>query len=221
MAYRLLDPYSLPDPLYHLSVTPLTLPIDISLTCYTVLIIYRLWRVDRANRENGYCSAETKPRKSRLQKIIRAVAESGALYTVTALIVLICQGIKTEVIYPLTAIVSSIIFIIAAFRALNPVLQEIMVVGITFNLIIIRARQRETGDANTSLPAPTISLAFMPYSTRSRTASLQAAQPPENPKNRSPASRPHTPEADRTSGMDNDDNNLGTSTQYSHNHKGP
>ena len=57
-----------------------------------VLLLYRLWRIDRSLLEVSPVAEEDTP----LRRIMRSIAESGMLYTVAAFVVVICQATKSS-----------------------------------------------------------------------------------------------------------------------------
>jgi len=74
---------------------------------------------------------------------MRSIAESGMLYTVTATAVLIC-GIANN--YAALLVASGVVKIASCYTMTSLAdnnLQEMITVGIAFNLILIRAKQRD------------------------------------------------------------------------------
>ncbi|KAJ7326169.1 hypothetical protein DFH08DRAFT_884978 [Mycena albidolilacea] len=87
----------------------------------TGLIVARMWRINRGTQDIIYRPERRGPRPSTtLQHIMRIVIESGLLYTGTSLITFISYVTNSVAVYVTTDI-------------------EIQVIGIAFNLIIIRA----------------------------------------------------------------------------------
>ncbi|KDR66676.1 hypothetical protein GALMADRAFT_80539 [Galerina marginata CBS 339.88] len=101
----------------------------------TSLLVYRIIKVDRRNSENGVLSlgsyvpsSHTKKRKSRLQRLTFIIVESGLMYTTMALITFITVLVSnSNASYPTSDV-------------------EVQVVGIAFNLIIIRVADRGARD---------------------------------------------------------------------------
>ncbi|KAJ7846032.1 hypothetical protein B0H14DRAFT_963320 [Mycena olivaceomarginata] len=85
------------------------------------LIVARMWRINRGTQDIIYRPERRGPRPSTtLQHIMRIIIESGLLYTGTSLITFISYVTNSVAVYVTTDI-------------------EIQVIGIAFNLIIIRA----------------------------------------------------------------------------------
>ncbi|KAF7326529.1 hypothetical protein MVEN_02611000 [Mycena venus] len=102
----------------------------------TGLLISRIYRIDRQNTRFAYYSASSANKgPTRLQRAIRIILESGLMYTVTAL-------------------VTFITFISGSNSAYGTSDVEVQVVGIAFNLIIIRADKRAQPEkmASTTMP---------------------------------------------------------------------
>ncbi|KAJ6629582.1 hypothetical protein B0H10DRAFT_1985979 [Mycena sp. CBHHK59/15] len=98
----------------------------------TALIVVRIWRVDRdvgGFRYNSSSQSQSVRPPSRLQRVIRIVVESGLMYTVAALITFITFTANSIAVYVATDLI-------------------IQVVGIAFNLIIIRSAQPNPPDVN-------------------------------------------------------------------------
>ncbi|KAJ7151024.1 hypothetical protein C8R46DRAFT_824008, partial [Mycena filopes] len=87
----------------------------------TGLLIFRIWRVDQQNSQFGYgtSSSSGKRKTSRLRQLIRVILESGALYTTMAFLSFVTFVVNSNSTYGVTDV-------------------HVEMVGITFNLIIIR-----------------------------------------------------------------------------------
>ncbi|KAJ3817579.1 hypothetical protein F5880DRAFT_1438508, partial [Lentinula raphanica] len=117
----------------------------------TGLIVYRIWRVDRSNTQNGIWqgqettmsiqrsdqfSSHTKRRKrtSKLQEVIRIIIESGMMYTTIALISFITFEIGSSSAYATSDV-------------------ELQILSIAFNLIIIRVSARPSWNSSSQRPS--------------------------------------------------------------------
>ncbi|KAG7442942.1 uncharacterized protein BT62DRAFT_904813 [Guyanagaster necrorhizus] len=111
----------------------------------TMLIVIRIYRVDRSNAEFSIVSRSTarSRRYSRLQQIMRIIIESGALYTSVAITTCATYVSGSQGVYVTSAI-------------------EMQTVGIAFNLIIIRVSQagRNAYTTKTSTQSHSIPLHF-------------------------------------------------------------
>ncbi|KAK0205475.1 hypothetical protein DFS33DRAFT_1383381 [Desarmillaria ectypa] len=111
----------------------------------TMLIVVRIYGVDRSNAEFSIASRSTtrSRRYSRLQQIMRIVIESGALYTSVAITTCATYVSGSPSVYVTSAI-------------------EMQTVGIAFNLIIIRVSQagRNPYPTSTSTQSHSIPLHF-------------------------------------------------------------
>ncbi|KDR68937.1 hypothetical protein GALMADRAFT_215508 [Galerina marginata CBS 339.88] len=101
----------------------------------TGLLVYPIVKVDRQNSENGvltignyFLAPNIKKKRSRLQRLIFIIIESGLMYTTTAFITFISMFISNSNASYTTSDV------------------EVQVVGIAFNLIIIRVADRGEKD---------------------------------------------------------------------------
>ncbi|KAH7929997.1 hypothetical protein BV22DRAFT_1141549 [Leucogyrophana mollusca] len=91
------------------------------------LLVWRIWRVDRQRDLLATYSSHRPP--SSLRRVMRSIIESGVLYTVFTLITFITYTARSNSSYIASA-------------------AELQVVGIAFNLIIIRAaRHKDEEDA--------------------------------------------------------------------------
>ncbi|KAJ7797640.1 hypothetical protein B0H13DRAFT_2298248 [Mycena leptocephala] len=95
----------------------------------TSMIVARIWMVDRQNKKLGIDAHEP---RSTLGHAIRNIVESGMIYTAVSLFMLIAVNLKSTLTYPASGL-------------------EIHSVGITFNLIIIRASRIARPEQNTSV----------------------------------------------------------------------
>ncbi|KAJ7625663.1 hypothetical protein FB45DRAFT_1060327 [Roridomyces roridus] len=90
----------------------------------TTLIVVRIWRIHRNTKDFRYQGTHPTPRRlNTLQHVIRIIVESGLLYTGTSLVAFITyltNGVAVAVTTDLL----------------------VQIIGISFNLIIIRAAQR-------------------------------------------------------------------------------
>ena len=103
-----------------------------------VLLLYRLWRIDRSLP--GLPLLSSVP-ETQLHRFMRSIAESGILYTVAALVVLVCGTMENRsALLVSTAVVKIFSCYNIVLRTDND-LQEMVTVGIAFNLILIRAKQ--------------------------------------------------------------------------------
>ncbi|KAJ7678566.1 hypothetical protein B0H14DRAFT_2552661 [Mycena olivaceomarginata] len=102
----------------------------------TRLLVSRIYRIDRQNTRFAYYSASSANKgPTRLQRAIRIILESGLMYTVTALVTFITFISGSNSVYGTSDV-------------------EVQVVGIAFNLIIIRANKRAQAEqmASTTMP---------------------------------------------------------------------
>ncbi|KAK0219735.1 hypothetical protein EDD85DRAFT_960916 [Armillaria nabsnona] len=111
----------------------------------TVLIVTRIYRVDRSNADFSIATRSTSRsrRYTRLQQIMRIIIESGALYTSVAITTCATYVSGSQGVYVTSAI-------------------EMQTVGIAFNLIIIRVSQagRNAYATKTSTQSHSIPLHF-------------------------------------------------------------
>ncbi|KAJ7029478.1 hypothetical protein C8F04DRAFT_1237045 [Mycena alexandri] len=113
----------------------------------TFMIVARIWMVDRQNKRLGIDADEP---RSTLGYAMRNIVESGMIYTAVSLFMLIAVNLKSTLSYPASGL-------------------EIHSVGITFNLIIIRASRIARSPQNT-----TVSLRFT--QARSATAGREGTE---------------------------------------------
>ncbi|KIJ29403.1 hypothetical protein M422DRAFT_188530 [Sphaerobolus stellatus SS14] len=100
--------------------------LTISLNIITTgLLVSRIWRIEKANDVLRQ-SIRTKitSRRSNLRQVIRNIMESGLLYTMTAFITFVVYLANSDAVYPVSGM-------------------GIQLMGIAFNLIIIRVTYRE------------------------------------------------------------------------------
>ncbi|KAJ7586072.1 hypothetical protein C8J56DRAFT_946099 [Mycena floridula] len=97
----------------------------------TSLIVWRIWRVDRENAKFRAPSSHSSPTK--LQKVMRIVIESGLMYTTFAIISFV------------TYVTNSNSFDVTTDM-------EIPIIGIAFNLIIIRANSQAGQETEYTMP---------------------------------------------------------------------
>jgi hypothetical protein len=69
------------------------------------LLIWKLYSVEKYNRSFEY--REGPYGSGRLTSLMQITAGSGLLYTVTVLVALVCQAVKSNAIYPVSGIVRS------------------------------------------------------------------------------------------------------------------
>jgi len=103
-----------------------------------VLLLYRLWNIDRSLPSLPLLSFAP---ETQLHCIMRSIAESGMLYTVTAFVVLVC-GLMGS--YGALLVSTAVVKNFSCYNIVVPTdndLQEMVTVGIAFNLILIRAKQ--------------------------------------------------------------------------------
>ncbi|KAF9009907.1 hypothetical protein BDQ17DRAFT_1421206 [Cyathus striatus] len=129
---------------YQCAFWALTVVLNISTT---TLLIWRLWKVDRDSSRYRYQSDESGGGGT-LRHVMISILESGLLYTITAFVTCITFVTKSPAVYVTTAF-------------------EIQVVGIAFNLIIIRAERRSARRPRSTAPSVTgVPLQFLPDSRR-------------------------------------------------------
>jgi hypothetical protein len=120
----------------------------------TTMIVWRIWKVDRSNKQTRIDS-HSKGSHSSLHNVMRIVVESGLLYTATAFITFVTFVVGSNGVYVITD-------------------AEIQVVGIVFNMIIIRASalskraEGSTMESNRSA-SQTVPLEFVEPSSASAT----------------------------------------------------
>ncbi|KAJ3753682.1 hypothetical protein EV360DRAFT_29125, partial [Lentinula raphanica] len=95
----------------------------------TGLIVYRIWRVDRSNTQNGIWQGQETTITSKLQEVIRIIIESGMMYTTIALISFITFEIGSSSAYATSDV-------------------ELQILSIAFNLIIIRVSARPSWNSS-------------------------------------------------------------------------
>ncbi|KAF7353742.1 hypothetical protein MVEN_01059600 [Mycena venus] len=105
----------------------------------TGLIVFRIWRVDRQNAPFTYHTNSSSKQHSRLREVMRIIIESGLMYTTIALLTFITQITNSNSTYGVSDV-------------------EVQVVGITFNLIIIRADGRRAAEEQPSKVTSTLPL---------------------------------------------------------------
>ncbi|KAJ7709453.1 hypothetical protein B0H17DRAFT_915723 [Mycena rosella] len=88
----------------------------------TSLLVFKIWKVDRRSAHFMHQSASAQYQPSRLRKVMRIIIESGLMYTVAAFITVMAYITNSNSTYPTSDVV-------------------IQMVGIAFNLIIIRANR--------------------------------------------------------------------------------
>jgi hypothetical protein len=88
----------------------------------TTLLVSRIWKIDRQAARFGVGSNGTQHRHT-LKHVIRVVIESGCIYTITAFVTFVAVIAGSIAVYPLTDM-------------------EVQIVGIAFNLILIRITRR-------------------------------------------------------------------------------
>ncbi|THV02599.1 hypothetical protein K435DRAFT_338195 [Dendrothele bispora CBS 962.96] len=120
------------------SVTLATWAITCALTMLTTfLIILRIWMIERKSR--AYIMPYS-DRDNTLSRAIRIIMESGLLYAADMLVLLIVYSVGSNGAYPMTDTVPQVI-------------------GISFNLIIIRASKRHVNrNAETGTDATSVAL---------------------------------------------------------------
>ncbi|TFK32661.1 hypothetical protein BDQ12DRAFT_638462 [Crucibulum laeve] len=109
----------------------------------TALLVTKIWRVDRRTRRclhNSELASHTQ-HSSPLRYAIRIVMESGILYTTFAFISFVAYVTGGNWVFPVTGM-------------------EVPVVGIAFNLIIIRAAARHAEENTSSQLQPSNSIFF-------------------------------------------------------------
>ncbi|PSR75960.1 hypothetical protein PHLCEN_2v8765 [Hermanssonia centrifuga] len=87
----------------------------------TSMIVWKIWRVNKDSSPNvpHISTAQRGLPRSRLEKVIRIIIESGMLYTLFVIMTFICELAGSNAIYGVSDVL-------------------VVVVGISFNLIIIR-----------------------------------------------------------------------------------
>ncbi|KAJ7152895.1 hypothetical protein C8R46DRAFT_1120710 [Mycena filopes] len=105
----------------------------------TGMLVYRIWQVDRKSSQFAYrttssSSGHGTTRPSRLKQAMRIIIESGLLYTTVALITFITYITNSNSAYATSDV-------------------EVQVVGIAFNLIIIRAGIRAAEEEEVAMKA--------------------------------------------------------------------
>ncbi|KAJ6595600.1 hypothetical protein DFH09DRAFT_973684, partial [Mycena vulgaris] len=101
----------------------------------TGLLVFRIWRVDRQNAQFGYHTASSgDAQPSRLRQAMRIIIESGLMYTTLAFVTFVTYITDSNSVYGTSDV-------------------EVQIVGIAFNLIIIRAdRATEEQTKKNTLP---------------------------------------------------------------------
>ncbi|KAJ7907203.1 hypothetical protein B0H13DRAFT_2332589 [Mycena leptocephala] len=113
----------------------LTIVINVLTTAFLGLIVARIWKINSGTKDTLYAS-ESQTRSSRrpsnkLQRVMRIVIESGILYTGTSLITFVSYITNSIAVYVTTDV-------------------EVQIIGIAFNLIIIRAAQTSQENYSTT-----------------------------------------------------------------------
>jgi len=106
----------------------------------TSLIVYRIYNIDRQTAQLSLERLSSSGRPSLLQRTVRIIIESGVLYTASAIVTLATFASNNIGVYLTSAI-------------------EPQIVGITFNLIIIRVHNY-TSSTYTVTQTPTVPLRF-------------------------------------------------------------
>lgn len=121
---------------FFLANTALTIPLNV---ITTVLIVFRIWRVDsESTKYRRFQRQESrKPKPTTLHSIIRIIVESGLLYTATAVISFCTYVTNSNAFYIATSL-------------------ETQIIGIAFNLIVIRAHNRSADEY--TLPPTTMTV---------------------------------------------------------------
>ncbi|KAJ6587506.1 hypothetical protein DFH09DRAFT_1427559 [Mycena vulgaris] len=98
----------------------------------TALIVAQIYRIDRSAKEFRYMSESQRRRPpSKLQHAIRVIVESGLMYAVTAILTFGTYVTNNVAVYVTTDL-------------------RVQVIGIAFNLIIIRAARLDSADVTSS-----------------------------------------------------------------------
>ncbi|KAJ7719956.1 hypothetical protein B0H16DRAFT_1218975, partial [Mycena metata] len=116
----------------------------------TGLLVFRIWRVDQQNARFAYHtnSSSANKRQSKLRQVMRVIIESGLMYTTIALITFITYIANSNSTYGVSDV-------------------EVQMVGITFNLIIIRADRRAVEGQTTKVASTTLPLQMIRRPTAS------------------------------------------------------
>ncbi|KAF7353728.1 hypothetical protein MVEN_01058000 [Mycena venus] len=124
----------------------------------TGLIVLRIWRVDRQNAPFAYHSnsSSAKHQQSRLREVMRIIIESGLMYTTIALLTFITDMVNSNSTYGVSDV-------------------EVQVVGITFNLIIIRADRRAADEEASKVGSTTVPLHILRRPTTSTKDGIHVA----------------------------------------------
>ncbi|KAJ7749586.1 hypothetical protein DFH07DRAFT_828975 [Mycena maculata] len=101
----------------------------------TGLLVFRIWKVDRQNARFAYQTASSQYRPSRLRKVMRIIIESGLMYTVVAFITFVTYIVNSNSSYGTSDV-------------------EVQIVGIAFNLIIIRANDQSADEQESRTAVP-------------------------------------------------------------------
>ncbi|KAF5345977.1 hypothetical protein D9756_010906 [Leucocoprinus leucothites] len=86
----------------------------------TGILIWRIWRVEKAREKFLDQSGSTSNQPQHLRKVIRVIAESGAAYTLTVLLTFIVSISQSNAIYPVSDM-------------------SLQALGIMFNVILVRS----------------------------------------------------------------------------------
>ncbi|TCD61071.1 hypothetical protein EIP91_009075 [Steccherinum ochraceum] len=98
----------------------------------TGLIVYRIWSVEHRSKDFIICSRDSSGRKeSALKRAMRIIIESGVLYTVSVFLFFVTFLAKNN----------------AQYATSHAVVQ---IIGIAFNMIIIRVNQRQSVDTSSA-----------------------------------------------------------------------
>ncbi|KAF9477033.1 hypothetical protein BDN70DRAFT_881672 [Pholiota conissans] len=85
----------------------------------TGLLVYRIWKVDSSGRKYLMSNGTGKSGSGRLRSVMRIIIESGLMYSAIALITFVCVIVGNNAVYVTSDM-------------------EVQIVGIAFNLILVR-----------------------------------------------------------------------------------
>ncbi|KAJ3711430.1 hypothetical protein DFJ43DRAFT_1107817 [Lentinula guzmanii] len=130
-------------------------------TLTTALIVGKIWSVDRQNATLMSNTTMNATHTSKLHRVMRIIIESAALYTISTLIFVITYVAGSNAIY-----------VTCDNQKLH--LQVVQIIGISFNLIIIRV---DAGKSYNGRKAESISSLLFQHQPRSREQSSPLSLP--------------------------------------------
>jgi hypothetical protein len=124
------------------------------LILFPVLILFRIWRVDRLNAGLVSQSTASRSAKSPYHNAKRIIIESGLMYTSVATVSASVYISGSNVFAPLTGIVCLSTTFFKSDVFIFHDMQDVQMIGIAFNLILIRVHHNRAAELKLSTVAP-------------------------------------------------------------------